>query len=102
MDPTSRQVDHDGFYKVVESSQEPRREPIPEDPIDRAILVLVPQVARHGDRIHQVEEDCDSLRRDIKVLASRVRDLEEGRDIDKTGILHAYNYLEETHSVSRL
>ena len=46
-----------------------------------------------------MEEDRDSLRWEIKLLAGRVRDLEQGRDIDEMRILHAYNHLEETHSL---
>lgn len=55
------------FYEIGESSQAPRHNPIAEDPIDRGISMLVSRVALHKDRIHQVEEDHDSLKREVRL-----------------------------------
>ncbi|CAI9260214.1 unnamed protein product [Lactuca saligna] len=44
-------------------------------------------------------DDQDSLRREFKMLAGRVRVLEQGRDYDEIRILHAYDHLEEIHSI---
>lgn len=45
--------------------------------------MLVLQVARHRYHIHHMEEDQDLLRREIRLLAGRVRELEHGRGIKK-------------------
>ena len=57
------------------------------------------QVARYEDYIHQVEDDHDSLRREVRFLASKVRELEKGRDYHEIRILRTYYHLEETHSL---
>ena len=45
-----------------------------------------------------MEDDLWPLRKDVRLLTDRVRDLEPGRDIDETRILHAYDHLEGAHS----
>ena len=60
--------------------------------------MLVSCVARHEDCIYQVEEDRDLLRREVRLLVGRVRELEHGRDYDEIRIFHDYDHLEETHS----
>lgn len=60
--------------------------------------MLVPHVAQHVDHIHWMEEDLDLLRREVRILAGRVRGLEQGRGYNEMRILHAYDHLEETHS----
>ena len=57
------------------------------------------RVARNKDHIHQLEEDRDSLRREVRMLAGRVRGLEHERDYDEMRILHAYDDPEETRSL---
>lgn len=61
--------------------------------------MLVPWVARHRDCIYQADKDFPSLRREISILSSRVRDLEQGWDVDEMRIIHSQNQLEETHSL---
>lgn len=39
------------------------------------------------------------MRREIKLLDGRVIDLEQGWDIDRMRIFHAYDHPEETHSM---
>lgn len=46
-----------------------------------------------------MEEDRDSLRKEGKMLAGRVRGFEQGRYYDEIRILHTYDHLEETHSL---
>lgn len=55
-----------GFYEVRESSHAHRHDPIAQEPTYKVISMLVMRVARHGDYIHQVEMDRDSLTRDIR------------------------------------
>ncbi|CAI9266165.1 unnamed protein product [Lactuca saligna] len=81
-----------GFYDV-------RCDHIPEDPMDKVISILVLQVVEHRDRICQVEDDRDSLTKEIRLIAGRVKGLENRRNIDEIWILHIYDHLEETHYV---
>lgn len=60
--------------------------------------MVVLRVARHDDHVHQVEEDHDSMRREVRLLAGIVREFEQGKDYDEIRILNAYDHLEETHS----
>ena len=46
-----------------------------------------------------MEEDHRSLRREVRLLGGRVRELEQGRDYDRMRSLHAYDHMEETHSL---
>lgn len=63
--------------------------------------MLVSHVAWHEDRIHRVEEDHESLRREVRMLAGKVRGLEQERDYEAKSILHAYVHSKETHSLVR-
>lgn len=70
------QEDSIGFYEIDKSSEAPRQDSIPKDPTNSVMSMLVPCVARHEDHIHWVEQDHESLRREVKMLAGRVRGLE--------------------------
>lgn len=87
------------YYEVRESSQAPLCDLILEDPTHREISVLVPQVSGHGDCIHQVEENRDSPRREMKLFASRVRELEKEMDVDEMRIHHAYDHMDKSISL---
>ena len=69
-------VDSIGMYEGAESLKTPSKDPVLEDPTNRAISIVVPLVERHGERIYHVEVDHGSMREEIRLLKDRVRELE--------------------------
>lgn len=60
--------------------------------------MLVPWVTCHDDKIHHIELDFISLRRDVRMLTDRVHDFEWSMDADEMRFPHAYDHLGEAHS----